>query len=268
MVPGRVDSQPAYVLHTQPYRESSLLVNVLARDQGRVTLVARGARRPRADLRGRLLPFQPLTLAWFGTKEVKTLHSAEWVGGVPQLSGLALVSGFYLNELVTYLTAVEDPLPELWPIYDEAVRSLATHSCLAAVLRRFELGLISVLGYAPELTVDRCGKAIEVERRYLCQSGVAPDDNITMNVQGTVQLQGATLLAMAHNDFSDPVARREARDLLRLILADLIGQRRLTSRELLAFTSPLSREEYRIEQSIGWRKSERLMEDGEIERNE
>ncbi|RBJ67219.1 DNA repair protein RecO, partial [Pseudomonas sp. MWU12-2534b] len=94
--PGRVDKQSAYILHTQPYRETSLLLEVLTRDHGRFSLVARGARRPRSDLRGVLLPFQPLTLSWFGKGELRTLHGADWDGGVRPLTGLPLVCGFYL----------------------------------------------------------------------------------------------------------------------------------------------------------------------------
>jgi len=81
MTPGKIDRQPAYVLHAQPYRETSLLLQVLTPDYGRVTLVARGARRPASALRGGLLPFQPLKLSWFGKNEVRTLHAPTgWAG--------------------------------------------------------------------------------------------------------------------------------------------------------------------------------------------
>ena len=81
----RVDGQPAFVLHTYPFRETSLIVEAFSRDFGRVSLLARGARRPRSALRGLLLAFQPLELAWAGKGEVQTLMKAEWQGGQPLL---------------------------------------------------------------------------------------------------------------------------------------------------------------------------------------
>ncbi|GGY06345.1 DNA repair protein RecO [Paludibacterium paludis] len=231
---GKIDRQPGYILHAQPYRETSLLLDVFTRDHGRVALVARGARRPRAELRGLLLPLQPLELSWFGKNEVRTLHSADWTGGVPQLAGLALISGFYLNELVVRLTARDDPHPDLWPVFDRAVRSLAGSRPLAETLRVFELGLISSLGYAPELRQDCHGAAVRADAVYVCRSGHAPEPGTDMPPPPqSAEIAGATLLAMANNDFSDELTRRQARGLMRLILSDLLGGGRLATRDLL-----------------------------------
>ena len=103
--PGKVDHQPAFVLHSVPYKETSLIVELFTRDHGRVSVVARGARRPRAALRGLLLPFQPLKVGWFGKTELKTLAHADWQGALPQLGGVPLLAGLYLNELLLRLTA-------------------------------------------------------------------------------------------------------------------------------------------------------------------
>ncbi len=241
MQQGKVDRQPAYVLHTQPYRETSLLVEVLTRDYGRFTLVARGARRPRSDLRGLLLPFQPLQLAWFGKGELRTLHSADWRGGVPQFAGARLVTGFYLNELVLRLAARDDPSPALFKLYDRAVRSLVDHALTATVLRRFELALLEELGYAPALTQDHLAQAIAPQARYLCRFGAAPE--LTDGEQaprGAANVSGATLLALAAADFEQPQTRREARLLLRLLLDELLGPEPLASRELLTTLYALS----------------------------
>src|SRR3990172_6082536 len=115
----------AYVLHTYPYRETSLLVDVYARGAGRVTLVARGARRPRSPMRGVLLSFQPVQLGWYGKGEVRTLTRAEWIGGQPLLQGEALLCGFYLNELLLRLLPREDPHDALFERYGETVRAAA-----------------------------------------------------------------------------------------------------------------------------------------------
>ncbi|MDP1896582.1 MAG: DNA repair protein RecO, partial [Sulfurimicrobium sp.] len=105
----RQEDQPAYVLHTYPYRETSLIVEVFSQNHGRLPLMARGARRPKSAVRGLLLSFQPLQLNWFGKNELRTLHSAEWQGGQPLLQGMALMCGFYLNELLLKLLHRDDP---------------------------------------------------------------------------------------------------------------------------------------------------------------
>ncbi|PIV91154.1 MAG: DNA repair protein RecO, partial [Gallionellales bacterium CG17_big_fil_post_rev_8_21_14_2_50_54_146] len=97
---NRMQDELVFVLHSHPYRETSLLLDVFSRQHGRLAVVARGARRPHSALRGVLMSFQPVSLSWFGKGEVRTLHSAEWQGGQPYLQGTALMCGFYLNELL------------------------------------------------------------------------------------------------------------------------------------------------------------------------
>ena len=91
----RIVNQPGFVLHSYPYKETSLIIDLFSRDHGRVALVAKGAKRPHSKLRGVLQTFQPLQLAWVGKSEVRTLVSAEWVGGLLPLEGAALLCGFY-----------------------------------------------------------------------------------------------------------------------------------------------------------------------------
>ena len=149
--PGKGGHQPAFVLHAQAYKETSLIVELFTRDHGRVSVVARGARRPRAALRGLLLPFQPLVLGWFGKTELKTLAHADWQGALPQLGGVPLLAGLYLNELLLRLTAREDPHPALFADYAATVRAIGPRDGrqdMSALLRRFELRLLAELGYA------------------------------------------------------------------------------------------------------------------------
>ncbi|MBV8048268.1 MAG: DNA repair protein RecO [Paludibacterium sp.] len=240
MNPGKVDRQPAYILHARPYRETSLLLEILTPDHGRLGLVARGARRPRAELRGLLLPFQPLTLSWFGKNEVRTLHAADWQGGVRQLAGLPLICGFYLNELLMHLLVREDPHRDIWRCYDRTVRGLAAGEPPGALLRRFELALVGHLGYAPTLDEDEDGAAVDAARWYVCQPGQrpAPDRGFEPDNHQAI-VSGATLLAMAADDFSAEQTRRESRGLLRLMLEALLEPDvRLASRELLQSLAP------------------------------
>src|SRR6185295_15598478 len=126
----RRDDESAFVLHAYPYRETSLIVEAFCADHGRVALVARGAKRPRSELRGLLQAFQPLLISWFGQQELKTLLKAEWRGGSP------LVCGFYLNELLLKLLPREDPHQQLFANYESALADLAAGAPQAPVLRR------------------------------------------------------------------------------------------------------------------------------------
>jgi len=113
-----------YVLHTYPYRETSLILQVWTEKHGRLGLVAKGARRPRSASRAVLIPFQPLALDWFGRGELRTLKTAEPSGPATPLSGQSLLSAFYLNELLLKLTTRDDPHEGLFAAYDEAIRAL------------------------------------------------------------------------------------------------------------------------------------------------
>ena len=161
------DGEPAFVLHVYPYRETSAIVEAFTPSVGRVAMVARGARRPRSELRGLLQGFQPLLLSWSGQHELKTLHKAEWRGGLPLVGGSALLCGFYLNELLLKLLPREDPHPRLFVDYEAALADLAAGREQAAVLRRFEVRLVAELGYALPLVREAdSGAPVDPSTRY------------------------------------------------------------------------------------------------------
>ena len=153
----RISDEPAFVLHSYDWSESSLILEVLCRRQGRVALVAKGAKKPTSNFRPVLLPLQPLlvtyTLAGDGTADIHTLKGAEWVGGHVMPTGDALLSGLYLNELLLRLLARADPHPALFDAYAGVVRVLASEhgDALDPVLRSFELLLLRELGLLPSL---------------------------------------------------------------------------------------------------------------------
>lgn len=151
----RITHEPAYVLHSYDWSESSLILEVLTRHHGRTALVAKGAKRPSSGFRPVLLPLQPLQIAYAGDAEIRTLKNAEWMGGHVMPSGDALLSGYYLNELIMRLLARDDPHPALFDAYAATVAWLATHAgqgeSLQAVLRAFELVLLREAGLLPAL---------------------------------------------------------------------------------------------------------------------
>ncbi len=156
MAVKRISDEPAYVLHRYDWSESSLILEVFTRHYGRVALVAKGAKRPSSNFRPVLLPLQPLRVAFGGDAEIRTLKGAEWVGGHVMPTGDALLSGYYLNELVLRLLARDDPHPALFDAYRAAVQVLASGQgeALQAGLRAFELLLLREIGLLPVLDMQ------------------------------------------------------------------------------------------------------------------
>jgi len=226
----RLEDEPAFVLHSYPYRETSLVLEVLSRNCGRVALVARGARRPRSALRGLLMSFQPLTMSWFGKHELRTLHSAEWQGGQPQLQGKALLCGFYLNELLLNLMARDDPHEQLFDYYQQTLQRLAHEQDHAATLRCFEKHMLQELGYALLLEHEAdSGAPIEStsQYRYVIEYGASKSSE-----QG-MPILGKTLHDMATDDYRDPLSAQQSKQLMRMLLNHHLAGKPLHTRELI-----------------------------------
>ena len=152
----RITDEPAYVLHRHDWSESSLILELFTRDHGRIAVVAKGAKRPSSSLRPILLPLQRLLVAYGGDAEIRTLRTAEWAGGHVMPRGDALLSGYYLNELMLALLARDDPHPGLFDVYADAVAVLASDSsaALQTALRTFELLLLREMGVLPALDME------------------------------------------------------------------------------------------------------------------
>jgi DNA repair protein RecO (recombination protein O) len=244
MTDARVNLQPGFVLHTTPYRESSVVVEVFTRDHGRVALVARGARRPASALRGLIQPFTPLLLSWFGKAELKTLHAAEWQGGLAPPQGRALMCGFYLNELLLRLLARGDAHDTLYTDYLNALMQLAGSAAFAhasefeQVLRRFEKRLLAETGYGASFDVDAgSGAAIDPDARYVYQ----PEDGARRAAgQDGIAVRGQTLLDLAADRFDSARTLAESKVLMRALINHVLGGKPLYTRQLLRDLTDLS----------------------------
>lgn len=228
----RADNEHGFILHTWPYKETSLIVEVFSRSRGRLGILARGARRPRSALRGLLLAFQPLRLSWSGSAELGTLTGAEWSGGEAALTGAGLMCGFYLNELLLRLLPREDPHEALFDAYAEALARLAATGPQAPVLRGFERRLLAELGYAPLLEREAAGAAVEPDKRYAYQPDRGPVE--TSSGTGDMFVRGSTLLDIARDDYRAPETREEALRLMRALIAERLGGQPLHTRAVLA----------------------------------
>ncbi|NML98707.1 DNA repair protein RecO [Paraburkholderia sp. RP-4-7] len=229
----RIAEQPAFVLHSYPYRETSLIIDVLSRDHGRLALVAKGAKRPHSALRGVLQTFQPLALSWSGKSEVRTLTGAEWVGGMLPLAGGALLCGFYVNELLVKFCAREDPHPQLFHHYVVTMTRLAHDEPPVQVLRSFERVLLRETGYAMALDRTVARKAVQAEGRYVFdpERGVrdASDD---LPAQWPV-IVGQTLLDMEKDDYHRAQTVAQSKTLMRFLLNTYLGGTPLATRQIL-----------------------------------
>ena len=228
----RIDQQPGFVLHSYPYRETSLIVEIFSRDHGRLGLVAKGARRPMSQLRGVLMAFQPLLIDWSGGGEMKTLVRAEWQGGQPLLGGQALLCAYYLNELLMRLLPREDPHPTLYRAYGDALRALAAGEGQEVILRRFELALLQELGYGLQLDADADGVPVrpEVRYAYIIERGAVPLDEYGIDDASVVA--GRVLLDMARGDFREPETLAGAKALMRRLIQHYLGGQVLQSRRV------------------------------------
>jgi len=232
----RVAQQPAWILHTLPWRETSLIVEVFTRNHGRVALAAKGARRPMSELRGVLMAFQPLLLDWSGGGEVKTLVRGEWCGVQALLAGRALLCAYYLNELLLKLTAREDPHPALFDAYESAIAALRRGENLPRALRRFELALLRELGYGVMLDSDGSGQPFRPNESYLyiIEHGPWPfSADVAREAADGVRVDGQTLIDLAADDFSRPETLHEAGHLLRTLIHHHLGGQSLQSRRVL-----------------------------------
>ncbi len=229
----RAEHEPGFILHAYPYKETSLIVEAFTRRFGRVGLLARGARRPRSTMRGVLLAFHPLQLTWSATAELGTLMSAEWGGGQASLSGIGLMCGFYVNELLLRLLPRDDPHEALFDAYGIALARLAAGGAQAAVLRGFERRMLAELGYAPVLDRDAAnGAQIEAAKHYAYEAERGPVE--TRRTDGDSVISGRTLLDMAADNYDNSRTRDEARQLMRTLIAERLGGQILHTRAVLA----------------------------------
>jgi DNA repair protein RecO (recombination protein O) len=215
----------AFVLHSRPYKESSSLVDLFT-PAGRSRAVLRGARGRAGSL---VRPFIPLDLELRGRSELKSVARLEAQGIPNLLSGDALFSGLYLNELLLRLLPGEDPHPQLFEHYRAILPLLAAAQPLEPLLRSFEWRLLGELGYGFALDVDVCGAPIDPARQYRLHADAGLE--IVDSLQPGIFL-GQDLLHMAAADWAAPGALAAAKRLMRQALAPHLGNRPLVSREL------------------------------------
>lgn len=230
-------SQPAYVLHTRAYRNSSAIVDFFTPDYGRISGVVKsvyGSRKANQQLRGLLQSMQCLQIQWLGKRDLKTVISVEARGAPALLAGSRLCCALYVNELLIRLLHAQDAHEALFNAYDVCLKQLQANSEIEGSLRDFELFLLADLGYGIDFTIDSEGAEIAAERYYRFEPslGFAPLVLHNKADAGPRDFSGLQLQTLASQDFTLPATRQTAKRLTRLALKPLLGEKPLQSRKL------------------------------------
>lgn len=228
----RVEQQAAFILHHRPFRDTSQILDILSREHGKLSLVARGSRAPKSRLRGVLRPFMPLAMSWVQRSDLGTLTGAELHGAPLRLNGDALLSGYYVNELILHFLHRHDPQPEIFDIYVRAIEALSATDEVAPCLRQFEVELLRALGYALNLEQEADSNdplRAELAYQYRFEQGPVR----VARSEGPLVFSGALLTAIAEQRFKEPDVLRAANRLLREVIGFHLGGKELKSRKVL-----------------------------------
>jgi DNA repair protein RecO (recombination protein O) len=226
----RVVNQRGYVLRTRPYSETSLIVDVFSRDNGRVALLAKGARRMKSPRRGMLRPFAPLLLGWSGSRELVTMTQADGDGSVPAMAGAAVLCGYYLNELLLRLLHRNDPHEALFEAYHETLAELSRAADSERVLRLFEKAFLREIGYGLELSRDAdSGAPIGRDERYT----YVPERGPVRDPDGPgISVHGQSLIELEQGGAFSDRTQMELKRLMRALLDRQLEGRPLHSRRV------------------------------------
>ena len=235
-----VNTQIAYILHKRAYRETSSILEVLTKDYGRVSIMARGSRGARSKIAASLLPFTPLVISWQGRGSLPYLKSIERADlKAPVLKNKALLSAMYVNELIMYLLHKDDVQEAVFEQYHHCLYSLADDSQLEISLRRFEIKLLEILGFGLNLHAEAdSGELIHADRVYDFQleHGAVPSKGSASGISPLPQISGGCLLALADEDYAsiaeNAVYLAELKRLMRYAVNHYLGNKKLKSREL------------------------------------
>ena len=226
----RFDEQNIYILHTYPFKETSLLVEVFSENYGRLSLLAKGARRPRSLLRGYLQPFQQVQATWSGDGDLKTLFSVEWTSKYLGLQDQGLVCGFYMNELIIKMLSKDEPIQSFFNFYHTCLQKLSSSNDYEKILRSFEIKLLEELGYQVKLLEDEDGNEIITNQLYRFEAEYGA--SLLEKTNNGIKLRGKTLKDMANDDYQDPVTAKESKLLMRYLINFYMGNNILKTKEL------------------------------------
>ncbi|MDZ7683810.1 MAG: DNA repair protein RecO [Gammaproteobacteria bacterium] len=226
---------PAFILHVRKFRDTSVIIELLTEQEGRISAVMRGVRTRKSKTASFVRPFTQVLVSWFGRSELKTVKTMDFPVRAASLSGDTLMLGMYVNELLVRLLGKFDPVPDIFSAYGELLDRLERGDTVVAALRHFELVLLAALGYGITFDIEAgTGQPVSSEALYR----YAPDEGFHRLDEGIAEpsarqvFRGDVLLAISEGRLSDPEVDRSARQVIRSSLGILLGGRDLKSREL------------------------------------
>jgi DNA repair protein RecO (recombination protein O) len=226
--PRRIELTPGYLLHHQPWRDTSRILEVFTREHGRLSLFARAVRGPGARLAPVLQPFRPLLLSFSGRGEAGFLSHAERADNCGKLPPARVMAAFYLNELLLKLTTRHDPLPALFDHYHTTLGRLRAQEPLEAALRVFEKRLLELVGYGLELATEAHGGVpLEPGGYYHFRPAVGLTRS---GAHAAGALAGASLIELREERLSSARSLEDSRRLLQAALAACLEGRPLATR--------------------------------------
>lgn len=231
----RYEVEPAFVLHSRLYRETSSIIDIFSEQHGRLSVIGKGCRRPKSRWRGLLQPFTPLLLSFAGRGELMTLTSVDVQSLRYQLKGDQLFSAMYLNELLMYLLEKSDPHPDLYQRYQHTLTQLAVANTSESILRSFEKYLLQVIGYGINWQQDyQNGAAVDADHDYYFhpEHGFTKLQHASGRVEQRQIFKGAVILAIADEAWQANDCLSSAKRVMRLSLLTLLGHRKIKTREL------------------------------------
>ena len=225
--------QLAFVLHTRPWRETSLIIDVFTENHGKIALCAKGVRSKKSPKSSLLQPLSPLLISWIGKGELPTLTVAEAASPAIKLSSESLYSAFYINELIVRLLHRHDPHRNLFMHYERVLKQLTDFSLLEQTLREFEFHLLSSIGYGLSFSTDLDGDEIVVSQRYYLHGDGLFQKVVNLDSVDEQRIfDGSTLISIAENNWQNSIILKEAKRLSRLSFNPLLGSKPLQSRKL------------------------------------
>lgn len=230
----RFSLEPGYILHSRQYRESSLLLEALSREHGRVGLVARGARAAKSRWKNILQPFRPLLLSWTQRGELGTLTGADQVASPPALAGESLFCGLYANELMVRFLYRSDPHPALFDFYRHLLMQLAAGEQSQPLLRIFEKQLLQSAGFGLQLDNEYgTDQLISADAWYSYQPEAGPVRCDRGQQQDTQLISGSALLALKSGKIEDHHLK-ELKQLMRRLIRNHLGGKPIASQALFS----------------------------------
>ena len=157
----------AFLLHQRPYGNTSVMAEMFTLDNGRISVIAKGAKKPKSKFFGVLSPFSKLRITYRGKSELKTLTNVDKEDIFSDSFSKLSYTLLYINELLIKILPQGAPQKELFNLYDKFLLEIKTSNEIDIILRRFEIDLLEMLGYGINFIneVDS-GQSIDADKLY------------------------------------------------------------------------------------------------------